>query len=102
MSDIFKVQDEIAGTVVEALNATLSSGTSDSAGKERNMDAYNLLLKGNFFYERAHLGDSDQAIEQYQQALNLDPNYALAWAKLARVYIAQGAGTKFTRSDRPA
>jgi TolB-like protein/Tfp pilus assembly protein PilF len=100
MSDIFKVQDEIAGTVVEALNATLSSGTSDSAGKERNMDAYNLLLKGNFFYERAHLGDSDQAVEQYQQALNLDPNYALAWAKLARVYIVQGAGAKSTQSER--
>jgi TolB-like protein/Flp pilus assembly protein TadD len=99
MSDIFKVQDEIAGTVVEALNATLSGGTPDSAGKERNIEAYNLLLKGNYFYARSHPGDSDQAIERYKQALKLDPNYALAWAKLARVYIVQGQGTKFSRSE---
>jgi len=90
MSDIFKVQDEIAGTVVEALKATLTSGTADSASRERNLDAYNLLLKGNFFYERSHPGDYEQAIEQYKHALELDPNYALAWARLARVYIWQG------------
>jgi TolB-like protein/lipoprotein NlpI len=93
MSDIFKVQDEIAGTVVEALKATLSGGTSDSGGKEQNVDAYNLLLKGNFFYERSHAGDSDRAIEQYKHALEVDPNYALAWAKLARVYIWQYSPT---------
>jgi TolB-like protein len=90
MSDIFTVQDEIAGTVVEALQATLTSGTADSAVKERNLEAYNLLLKGNFFYERSHPGDYEQAIEQYKHALELDPNYALAWARLARVYIWQG------------
>jgi len=90
MSDIFKIQDEIAGTVVEALKATLTGGTADSAGGERNLEAYNLMLKGNFFYERSHPGDHEQAIEQYKHALELDPNYALAWAKLARVYIWQG------------
>jgi TolB-like protein/lipoprotein NlpI len=89
MSDIFKVQDEIAGTVVQALKATLTSGVSDSAGPERNLEAYNLLLKGNFFYARGHLGDYARAIEQYKHALELDPNYALAWAKLARVYIVE-------------
>jgi TolB-like protein len=89
MSDIFKIQDEIAETVVEALNATLAGATSASAGGERNIEAYNLMLKGNFFYERNHNGDFDRAIEQYKQALELDPNYALAWAKLARVYIWQ-------------
>ena len=99
MSDIFKVQDEIAGTVVEALKATLTGGTSDSAGRERNIEAYNLLLKGNFFYERSHPGDYDRAIEQYKHALQLDPNYALAWAKLARVYIWQGNTPELSVSD---
>src|ERR1700722_17801620 len=89
MSDIFKVQDEIAGTVVEALKATLSGVASDPAGKEQNIEAYNLLLKGNFFYERNHPGDFDLAIEQFKHALQLDPDYALAWAKLARVYVWQ-------------
>jgi TolB-like protein/Tfp pilus assembly protein PilF len=100
MSDIFKVQDEIAATVVQALKATLAGGPADSVAKERNIEAYNLLLKGNFFYERNHPGDLDQAIEQYQQALQLDPNYALAWAKLARVHIVQGYNPKYSKSEQ--
>ena len=100
MSDIFKVQDEIAATVVEALKATLTHGTADSAGKEQNIEAYNLLLKGNFIYERNHSGDYDLAIEQYKQALKLDPNYALAWAKLARVYIVRGYSAKYSQSEQ--
>jgi adenylate cyclase len=100
VSDIFKVQDEIAATVVEALKATLAGGPADSAGKERNIEAYNLLLKGNFFYERSHPGDYDLAIEQYKLALQLDPNYALAWAKLARVYIVQDYSPKYSHSEQ--
>jgi TolB-like protein/lipoprotein NlpI len=100
MSDIFRVQDEISGTVVAALKATLAGGVADSAGKEPNLEAYNLLLKGNFFYERSHQGDYDQAIELYKQALKLDPNYALAWVRLARVYIWQGDTSKFPKSER--
>jgi TolB-like protein/tetratricopeptide (TPR) repeat protein len=99
MSDIFKVQDEIAGTVVEALKATLTGGATDPAGKEQNVDAYNLLLKGNFFYQRRHAGDSARAIDQYKQALQLDPNYSLAWAKLARVYIVQADIPELSASD---
>jgi TolB-like protein/lipoprotein NlpI len=100
MSDIFRVQDEISANVVAALKATLTGGMADSAGKERNLEAYNLMLKGNFFYERSHPGDFDQAIEQYEQALRLDPNYALAWVRLARVYIWQGDRSRFSRSEQ--
>jgi len=86
MSDIFKIQDEIAGTVVDALKATMSGGDPDAA-KEQNLEAYNLLLKGDFFYSRNHPSDWSQAMEQYQHAVQLDPSYALAWAKLGRIYI---------------
>jgi TolB-like protein/TPR repeat protein len=102
MSDIFTVQDEIAATVVEALQATLTGGAADSAAREQNVEAYNLLLKGNFFYQRNHSGDYEGAIEQYRHALELDPNYALAWARLARVYIAQGTNSKLSVSDAEA
>jgi TolB-like protein/lipoprotein NlpI len=100
MSDIFRIQDEISATVVAALKATLAGSIANSAGKEPNLEAYNLLLKGNFFYERSHPGDYDQAIEQYQQALKLDPNYALAWVRLARVYIWQGDRSKLAKSEQ--
>jgi TolB-like protein len=99
VSDIFKVQDEIAATVVEALKATLAGGTSDSAAKERNVEAYNLLLKGNYFYERSHAGDYQLAIEQFKHALALDPNYAVAWAKLARVYIVAAGTAELSIAD---
>jgi tetratricopeptide (TPR) repeat protein len=66
------------------------------------VEAYNLLLKGNFFYERNHPGDYDRAIEQYKQALQLDPKYALAWAKLARVYIVEADNSELSVSDGEA
>jgi TolB-like protein/Flp pilus assembly protein TadD len=99
VSDIFKVQDEIAGTVVEALKATLSGGPAVSAGKERNVEAYNLLLKGNYFYERSHPGDYTLAIEEFKRALALDPNYSLAWAKLARLYIVAAWSPELSIAD---
>ncbi len=89
MSDIFKVQDEIAGKVVRALNATLSGSTA-FPGDEKNTEAYRSLLKGEFFYNRGSKGDYDRAIEQYRQALKLDPNYSLAWVKLGRTYVFKG------------
>jgi len=89
ISDIFKVQDEIAGKVAQALSIALAGGLARPDGREENPAAYDLLLKGNFFYARGHKDDPDHAIECYLQALALDPSYALAWAKLARVYIRQ-------------
>ena len=56
-----------------------------------NIEAYNLLLQGNYYYCRGDSGDNAKAIEVYQQALKLDPHYAVAWAKLARVYAWQGS-----------
>jgi eukaryotic-like serine/threonine-protein kinase len=91
VSDIFKVQDDIAGMVTQALSAALSVGARGTAGgRPQNIDAYNLLLKGNFLFERYQPGDLAQAIEQYKLALELDPDYVLAWTKLARAYINQG------------
>ena len=90
LTDIFKVQEEISTTVAQALSASLTNSASGSTSGERNTEVYDLLLKGNYFYERGHKGDNDLAIEQYKRALQLDPNYALAWTKLARVYIVNG------------
>ena len=90
MSDIFKVQSEIANEVVQALNATLAGAPADRSEPTRNTGAHELLLKGEFFYNRSSVGDLNRAIEQFMQALALDPSYSLAWAKLGRVYIIQG------------
>ena len=92
LNDIFKVQDEISTTVAKALNAALNlapAAVGPHAGVT-NVEAYNLVLKGNYLYLRNHEGDNAQAILQFQQAINLDPRYAVAWARMARVYAWQG------------
>ncbi len=98
LSDIFKVQDEIAGTVVDAMRATLG-GAPESTGTEQNLAAYELLLKGNFLYSRNHQGDVDHSLALYKQALELDPRYALAWAMVARSYLKRGTTADFPLSE---
>jgi adenylate cyclase len=82
LADIFKVQDEIAGTVAQALKVALRSGTTGRT--EASQEAYSLVLKGNYFFNRGTDADIDKALELYTQATRLDPNYALAWAKVGR------------------
>jgi TolB-like protein/Tfp pilus assembly protein PilF len=90
LTDVFKVQDEIAGTVASALNVTLQSGTavaSDTAGaRPVDAEAHNLYLQGRYFASRATVADVHSAIDYYQQTLRRAPDYAAAWAALASAY----------------
>lgn len=94
LNDIFKLQDEISTTVAKALNAvlnmTLAAGGQPASKGTTNIAAYNLVLQGNYFFWRGEKGDEAKAAEYFQQALKLDPRYALAWAKLARAYAWLG------------
>ena len=51
--------------------------------------AYNLVLEGNYFKARRTLGDAERAAELYQQALEITPDYPLAWARLASAYLRE-------------
>jgi adenylate cyclase len=90
LADVFKVQDEIAGTVARALETALRSGTTGRT--EASQEAYSLVLKGNYFFNRGAEADTDTALELYTQATRLDPNYALAWAKVARATTKDSKG----------
>jgi TolB-like protein/DNA-binding winged helix-turn-helix (wHTH) protein/Tfp pilus assembly protein PilF len=82
IGDLFAVQDEIAGEVASALNATLAG----SAERAPVLAAHNLFLQGQFFYERRGPGDVERSVGYYKQALKVDPAYAKAWAALAGAY----------------
>jgi adenylate cyclase len=88
LGDIFKVQDEIGEQVSQALHVVFR--TSLAAGnKQPDVQAYNYVLEGNYFKARRTLGDAEKAAELYQQALDINPNYALAWARLASAYLRE-------------
>ena len=84
---IFQVQDEISERVAKALNATLAIA-GQPVVRESDVEAYNLVLKGNYFKERRTLGDVERAAELYRQAIDINPGYALAWARLASAYLS--------------
>jgi TolB-like protein/Tfp pilus assembly protein PilF/predicted Ser/Thr protein kinase len=85
--DIFRVQDEIADKVSRALSAALP--VAHRAGnREPDVRAYNLVLEGNYLKALRTLPDIEKAAQLYQQAIDIDPDYALAWARLASAYLA--------------
>jgi serine/threonine protein kinase/TolB-like protein len=79
-------QMRIAAQLIKASDANAAA----TADRPQSMEAYNLLLKGNFFFERNKNGDLDRGQREYQQALARDPGYAQAWIGLAGVYFYQG------------
>jgi adenylate cyclase len=86
--DIFKVQDEIADEVSRALRVVLVYGHR-AGDREPDIRAYNLVLEGNYFKARRTLPDVEKSAQLYQQAVDVDPGYALGWAQLASAYMIE-------------
>src|SRR5262245_4022684 len=89
MENIFAVQDEIATSVADALKATLE-GNQPSKTQQTNPEAYNAYLQGRYFADRRTKDDYEKAINYFEQALRIDPNYARAWVGLSMVHRDQG------------
>jgi len=86
MGDIFKVQDSIAQAVVTSLQTTMRGQTHSSEQKHENTDAYAAYLRGLYFQYKFTDEDSGRSIGALQQAVRIDPGFAMAWAALARTY----------------
>jgi DNA-binding winged helix-turn-helix (wHTH) protein/TolB-like protein/predicted negative regulator of RcsB-dependent stress response len=87
-TDIFTVQDAIAHKVAEALRVSLA-GAGSIRQSTTNVEAYRLYLQGRFFALKATPPDIVKGIGFYQQAIEADPLYALAYAGLADAYRMQ-------------
>jgi TolB-like protein/Flp pilus assembly protein TadD len=81
LENIFEIQDEIAAAVVEELKVTLL----DEAPKSQPIDpeAYKLILQARYLWYRRAEGDEQKVLEMYQQAVEMVPDYAPAWAGLS-------------------
>jgi TolB-like protein len=86
LDDIFKVQDDIAGAVVKALKVSLLSGDTPRTAPTTNSEAYTLYLRAVSLSRRQTSADTVQAHDYLQQALILDPQFALGWAALAEIF----------------
>ncbi len=89
LTDIFAVESDIAKTVADTLQAKLTGSEKSSIAKAPTVDpqAYELYLKGRFFWNKRSGVDLRKAIEFFNQAIAKDPNYALAYAGLADSYL---------------
>src|SRR5438874_2089786 len=88
LTDIFAVESEIAKTIAETLKARLTGSEKTLITKTPsvNPEAYELYLKGRFFWNKRTGDDLRKSIEYLKQAIAKDPRYALAYAALADSY----------------
>jgi TolB-like protein len=89
LDDIFKVQDAIAGAVVQALKVSLLSGEQVSATVTSNTEAYSLYLQARSFKQQGTSLGYQKCIDYLRRAVTLDPSFAPAWAALAPAHISQ-------------
>ncbi|MFN0277841.1 MAG: winged helix-turn-helix domain-containing tetratricopeptide repeat protein [Pyrinomonadaceae bacterium] len=95
---IFAVQDAVAANIVGPLLTKLDRKSDDPSEKRytTNEEAYRLYIQGTVLVGKRNKESSRKAIEYLEQAVGLDPNYALAYARLAHAYNTQiyTGGTK--------
>ena len=91
-TDVFAVQDTIAQKVAEALALRLSGEEQKRLTKRytENTEAYQLYLKGRFYWNKFDEAGFRKSIEFFKQAVEKDPNYALAWSGIADSYSLLG------------
>ena len=92
-TDIFSVQDSIAKKIVGALSLQLSGEEQNRLTKKytANTEAYQLYLKGRFFWNKLTPDGLQKSVDFYTRAIEIDPNYALAYAGLADSYNLLGS-----------
>jgi TolB-like protein/Tfp pilus assembly protein PilF len=89
LTDIFAVESDIAKTIADSLQAKLTNSEKVAIAKvpTANPEAYELYLKGRFFWNKRTGADLRKAIEYFEQAIAKDPNYALAYVGVADSYM---------------
>ncbi|MCM2316237.1 MAG: protein kinase, partial [Thermoanaerobaculia bacterium] len=85
MDDVFEVQDEIARKIADALRITLSPQERETLAERptENLQAYDLYLRGRNYARRRSRQDLEFAIQMFENAVALDPDFGLAHATLA-------------------
>jgi TolB-like protein len=85
MKDVFEVQDEIARKIAEALRITISPQELEALAIKptENLQAYDLYLRGKRYARRQTRQDLEFALQMFENAVAIDPSFALAYAACA-------------------
>lgn len=88
MDDIFDIQEKVASRIVKALRIRLTPDEKKSLRRRatENTEAYQLYLKGRFFWNKRNKEALLTSIRYFEEAIEKDPRYALAWAGIADAY----------------
>lgn len=105
LTDIFALQDEIAEEISQKLRVHVSGEDRQRLRKRYtdNIEAYHLYLKGRYYVGKRTPEWIRKGVEHFQQAIDLDPNYALAYSGLAEAYgfLASSTGGQPPRDAYP-
>ncbi len=93
MSDLLATQREIATTIAQKLELKLSGNEAKGITKKYtdNNEAYQLYMRGRYSFAKRTKDEMLRAIEYFQQAIKLDPKFALAYARIAETYASMPA-----------
>jgi DNA-binding winged helix-turn-helix (wHTH) protein/TolB-like protein/Flp pilus assembly protein TadD len=99
-TDIFRMQDTVSEQVAQALVAKLTGGEKRLLAKHytESAEAYQLYLKGRYFWNKRTTEGSRKAVEYFNRAIELDPAYALAYAGLADASLFLGGSSTETQA----
>ncbi|HKC36450.1 MAG TPA: hypothetical protein VKB95_10325, partial [Chitinophagaceae bacterium] len=88
LDDIFELQDEIAGIIANRMREQLVTKLAETPEPSQNIEAYQLYLKGLFFFNKGTPPDYYKAIQFFEEAITLDTSFANAHAMIASSYAA--------------
>jgi TolB-like protein/cytochrome c-type biogenesis protein CcmH/NrfG len=93
LKDVFAVQAEIATAVADQMKVKLlgQSARPELVGSSENPEAHNAVLQSDFYFQQQTADSVRKSISFLQEAVRLDPNYALAYAKLSQAWRQYGA-----------
>ena len=89
LDNIFEIQEEISKAIANELQVTLGTGGRSSKPTD-NLEAWQLFLRGRHLYQNRGIAQLSRAVELLSQAVELDPDFADAWANLAAANVVHG------------
>ncbi len=91
-SDLLEIEEEFATEIAKALGLELTGEEEEELAKRYtdNVEAYQLYLRGRYYWNQRSKEGFEQAIGHFNQAIDIDPGYALAYAGLADAFVLQG------------